>query len=134
MNAIGAWLTGGALLVAIISAIIAWFKAAAANRSAKAAERSAEAAERNYLLSERKLGLDLAVLKERWVETLGVALKNDGLKGTLAILPGLSAELRPEWLEILDLAAKAGWIEPSIWTRKREKWIPEWEKALKGDI
>ena len=107
MNSTAEWLTAGALIVAVISAMVAWFKAAAANRSANAAERSAEAAERNYLLSERKLGLDLAVLKERWVEKLGEALRNHGWDGVSSLLPLMPDELRPQWLEIMDLAAKA---------------------------
>jgi len=121
------------LLVAIGAAAVAALKARAANRAAGAAERSAEAAERNYLLIEKKLRLDLAALKERWVEKLGVALKNHGRDGVTVLLPIMPDELRPEWLEIMDLAAKAGRIDPAIWTRKREKWMPEWERAFGGD-
>jgi hypothetical protein len=94
------------------------------------AERSVEAAERNYLLSERKLGLDLAVLKERWVEKLAEFFKNDGMNGPMGLLPGLPEELKPEWVEIIDLAAKAGKIAPQIWARKRGEWISEWKKLL----
>jgi hypothetical protein len=121
------------LLVAIGAAVFAALKARAASRAARAAERSAEVAERNYLLSERKLGLDIADLKERWVEKLGAALRDHGRDGVSALLPMLPDELRPQWLEIMDLAAKAGKIVPQIWERKREKWVPEWERVFRGD-
>ena len=100
------WLEVLSLLVAIGAAVIAALKAAAANRAAGAAERSAEAAERNYLLSERKFGLDLAALKERWVEKLAVALRDHGRDGVSALLPMMPEELKSQWLEIMDLAAK----------------------------
>ena len=120
------------LIVAIGAAMIAWRKAQAADRSAKAAERAAEAAERNYLLSERKLGLDLAVIKQQWIDRIAQVLVKEGFDGPLAFLPGLPNELKPQWLEIMDLAAMAGKINSRIWKSGREEWMPEWEKAIRG--